>query len=67
MRCWQHPDTSFCFAYQEDHMKYSVTALKEKVRKIFMQIEEIEKEVHSRLSKIDIEIIKKKEINEFIG
>ena len=50
-----------------DHMKYSVTALKEKVRKIFMQIEEIEKEVHSRLSKIDIEIIKKKEINEFIG
>ena len=49
------------------HMKYSVTAIKNKVRKIFLQIEEIEKEVKFRISKIDIEIIKKKEINDFIG
>ena len=43
-----------------DHMKVSVVAVKEKVRSIFVQIEEIEKEVRLRISKIDIEILKKK-------
>lgn len=39
---------------------------KEKIKDIFEKIEEIEKDVNLKLSKIDIEVIKQADINEFM-
>ena len=69
-------DLSFCtvtiankLAKQKQELikiKEKIVTDKEKVKNIFEKIEQIEKDVNLRLSKINIEIIKEADINEFM-
>lgn len=47
-------------------IKEELINIKSKIRDVLMKIEEIEKDINLRLSKIDIEIIKQVDINEYM-